>query len=346
MSNNATFAARYGVAFSGSAAVNTAVTTLADQTTAGGANDITALGGTLAGGGISATFAGGTGSDALSGSLVMEVGSDVGQQTYSFVAGTTAADIVNAINQDSSTTGVAASINANGQLQLNSTNYGSAAYVNVNVVNDQGDFGSNLSGSHAAGTDIQATVNNVQAIGQANTVSLNSPILSFSATLTPGTAANTNVSFNINGGGALFQLGAVVTSSQQARLGIQNVDTNSLGGTVGRLYEIGSGQDASLTNDPGKAGQILQAALDNITSLRGRLGAFQTSTIDTNISTLTDAVTNLTAAQSSIQDADFAAESANLSREQILVQSGTTVAGIASSTPANVLSLLQKAAQV
>ena len=83
-----------------------------------------------------------------------------------------------------------------------------------------------------------------------------------------------------------------------------------------------------------------------MTSLRGQLGAFQTATIDTNVSTLTDAVTNLTAAQSSIQDADFAAESANLSREQILVQSGTTVAGIASSTPANVLSLLQKAAQV
>ena len=270
MSNNATFAARYGVTYTGAATVNTAVNTLADQTTAGGTNDITGLGGTLAGGGISATFAGGTGSDALSGSLVMELSSDVGQQTYSFVSGTTAADIVSAINQDSSTTGVAASINAAGKLQLNSTNYGSAAYVNVNVVNDQGDFGSNLSATHAAGSDIQATVNNVEAVGQANTVSLNSPNLSFSATLTPGVAANTTVSFNINGGGALFQLGAVVTSSQQARLGIQNVDTNSLGGTVGRLYEIGSGQDASLTNDPAKAGQIVQEALDNITSLRGR----------------------------------------------------------------------------
>jgi flagellin len=129
-------------------------------------------------------------------------------------------------------------------------------------------------------------------------------------------------------------------------MGIQSVDTSTLGGTVGRLYEIGSGNDADLTNNTSKAGQILQAALNSITSLRGQLGAFQTATIDTNISTLTSAVTNLTAAQSSIQDADFASESANLSREQILVQSGTTVAGIASSTPANVLSLLQKAAQV
>ena len=78
----------------------------------------------------------------------------------------------------------------------------------------------------------------------------------------------------------------------------------------------------------------MQAALNSVTSLRGQLGAFQTATLDTNISTLTNAVTNLTAAQSDIQDADFASESANLSREQILVQSGTTVLGIASSNPA------------
>ena len=109
---------------------------------------------------------------------------------------------------------------------------------------------------------------------------------------------------------------------------------------AGNLFELGSGQDAALATNASKAGQIVQQALNNVTSLRGRLGAFQTATLDSNISTLTNAVTNLTAAQSSIQDADFAAESANLSREQILVQSGTTVAGIASSTPANVLSLL------
>jgi flagellin len=112
------------------------------------------------------------------------------------------------------------------------------------------------------------------------------------------------------------------------------------------LYEIGSGNDASLTNNATKAGQIVQAALDSVTSLRGQLGAFQTSTLDTNISQLTSAVTNLTAAQSSIQDADFAAESADLTQQQILVQSGTTVLGIANSNPANVLTLLQKASQI
>ncbi len=54
-------------------------------------------------------------------------------------------------------------------------------------------------------------------------------------------------------------------------------------------------------------------------------------------------MTNLTAAQSSIQDTDFAAESANLTREQILVQAGTSVLTIANKNPQNVLTLLQNA---
>jgi len=348
MSNNAAFAGKYTLSFTNDAnGLSTAATNIStNATTAGGTNTIHALGGTLTGGGVSALFSGGTGSSALTGNLVVELGSDVGSQQFSFVSGTTVAQVIQAINQQSDATGVNAQLNANNQLELYSTNYGSSAFVNVNVVSDGGNFGSNLNATHAAGTDIQATVNDVQATGSGNTVSMNTPNLAFSATLAAGVAANTQVSFNINGGGALFQLGAVVNSGQQAHLGIQSVDSSSLGGTAGRLYEIGSGQDASLTSDTAKAAQIVQAAQDAVTSLRGRLGAFQTETVDTDISTLTDAVTNLTAAQSNIQDANFAAESANVTREQILVQSGTTVLGIANSNPSSVLSLLQRAAQV
>jgi flagellin len=137
-----------------------------------------------------------------------------------------------------------------------------------------------------------------------------------------------------------------VTAAQQVNLGIQSVTTASLGGSSGNLYEIGSGQSAALATNPSLAGQIVQQALNQITSLRGQLGAFQTATVDANVSTLTNAVTNLTAAQSDIQDADFASESADLTQQQILVQSGTTVLGIANSNPANVLTLLQKASNV
>jgi flagellin-like hook-associated protein FlgL len=71
------------------------------------------------------------------------------------------------------------------------------------------------------------------------------------------------------------------------------------------------------------------------------LGAFQRTTLETNIAALNDTLAAITDAQSSIRDADFAAESAKLTRAQILVQSGTTVLQIANQNPQNVLALLR-----
>jgi flagellin len=56
---------------------------------------------------------------------------------------------------------------------------------------------------------------------------------------------------------------------------------------------------------------------------------------------LTDTVGNLTEAESLIRDADFAKETARLTRAQILIQSGTAVLGISNQNPQNVLRLLQ-----
>ena len=56
---------------------------------------------------------------------------------------------------------------------------------------------------------------------------------------------------------------------------------------------------------------------------------------------LNDTLEGLTEAESSIRDADFAAESANLTRAQILVQSGISVLSMANQNPQNVLSLLR-----
>jgi flagellin len=314
------------------------------NTTAGVEGVSNALDGALAGGGdIGGLFSGGTGTSGLAANLTLEVGGDNGSQLLSFDTGTTALEIASAINQISDSTGVGASTIGD-QLKFNSTDYGSAANVSVKVVNEAtgGKFGSSLTANNASGTDISATVNNVAATGAGNTVSLNAPTLSFSAALNPADlAVGDNINFTITGGGALFQLGPNVESSEQARLGIQSVDTGSLGGTMGDLYELGSGNTAALSADPALASQIASAAADQVSELRGRLGAFQASTVDTNINALTDAVTNLTAAQSTIQDTDFAAESANLTREQILVQAGTSVLSIANKNPENVLTLLQ-----
>ena len=297
------------------------------------------------------TLAGGTGTSGLAAALTLDVSGNLGSVTLTFAAGvtTTAQAMATAINNETAQTGVTATATAGGGITFNSQQYGSAATVSVQVVSEGagGTFGGSLSAPSANGTDISATVNGVAATGNGDTVSLNTPSLAFTAALNPATvAANTDYSFTVTGGGALFQLGPTVTSAQQVNLGIQSVTTGSLGSSVGQLYEIGSGQSAALATNPSLAGQIVQAALNQITSLRGQLGAFQTATLDSNISTLTAGVTNLTAAQSDIQDANFASESASLTQQQILVQSGTTVLGIANSNPANVLTLLQKASQV
>ena len=84
----------------------------------------------------------------------------------------------------------------------------------------------------------------------------------------------------------------------------------------------------------------LNEVIGKVTSLRGRLG-LSGHYPESNLVGLTDTIGNLTEAESLIRDADFAAETARLTRSQILVQSGTVVLGIANQNPQNVLRLLQ-----
>ena len=105
-------------------------------------------------------------------------------------------------------------------------------------------------------------------------------------------------------------MGPNVISNEQARLGIQDISSATLGGASGSLFELRSGGDKDLTSDVNGAANIVNEVINTVTSLRGQLGAFQSTTLDTNINTLNNTLSNLTDAQSSIQDADFAAESA------------------------------------
>jgi flagellin len=83
----------------------------------------------------------------------------------------------------------------------------------------------------------------------------------------------------------------------------------------------------------------LDAALGSVSELRSTFGAIQ-NRFESTISNLSTAVENLSAARSRILDADFAAETANLTRAQILQQAGTAMLSQANSLPQNVLSLL------
>lgn len=283
-----------------------------------------------------------SGGEQLSAAVVFEMVGSSGAESFNFQAGTTGDQIAAAVNLVSDATGVTATFAAATGLTFNSSEYGTDAKVSVNVISEGtgGTFKSSLSDIRSTGTDIQARVNGVKADGKGNRLSINTSTLDLSMTLDPAANAS-NVSFTISGGGAKFQLGGDVVSNQQARLGIGSVSTSSLGGTSGRLYELGSGQDKALSKDPNGAAKVINEVINKVTSLRGRLGAFQSTTLESNLASLNDTVANLTEAESSIRDADFAAESARLTRAQILVQSGTSVLGIANQNPQNVLSLLR-----
>ncbi|MFB8828941.1 flagellin [Azotobacter sp. CWF10] len=90
------------------------------------------------------------------------------------------------------------------------------------------------------------------------------------------------------------------------------------------------------TEDPLAA---LDAALKQVDSLRSDLGAIQ-NRFDSAISNLSTTTTNLSAARSRIEDADYAVEVANMTKAQILQQAGTSVLAQANQIPQGVLSLL------
>ncbi len=91
------------------------------------------------------------------------------------------------------------------------------------------------------------------------------------------------------------------------------------------------------TEDPLKT---LDTALQKVDSLRSELGAVQ-NRFESTIANLTNTVTNLSAARSRIEDADYAVEVSNMTRAQILQQAGTSVLAQANQVPQTVLSLLR-----
>lgn len=286
-----------------------------------------------------AAVTGGITSDA-----VFELVGKKGSEVFNVKAGTQIGELVNQINLVSDSTGVSASIDSgnSARLLLKSTEYGSDSFVDLRVVSESstGTFTTAVgAGARDSGSDIVAKINGVDANGKGNSLSINTSSLALSLTLDAGSSSD--VAFTINGGGAVFQLGGDLVSNQQARLGISSVSTARLGGASGRLFQLGTGGSASLASNPSLAASIVDEAIGQISNLRGRLGAFQATTLDSNTTTLNDTVNNLTEAESSIRDADFAAESAKLTRAQILTQSATSVLGIANQSPQSVLSLLR-----
>ena len=196
------------------------------------------------------------------------------------------------------------------------------------------------------------TINGTQAIVDGLDIKARAVDLALDITLTTEFGGGTSVdglgnatattTFEITGGGAIFSISPTVGLAGLESIGIGEVSSAKLGSTssdvIGTLRS-GLANDLSTKNFT-NAQRIVRDAINQVASLRGRLGGFQKNTLITTMNSLRVARENITAAESAIRDADFAVETSNLTRAQILVSSSTTILQIANAQPQNALALL------
>ncbi|HDR9105167.1 TPA: flagellin [Burkholderia vietnamiensis] len=131
-------------------------------------------------------------------------------------------------------------------------------------------------------------------------------------------------------GSVTFQIGAAANQVVTVDFGTQN--WNSTGMSVNALsVSTQSGAQSAIT--------AIDAALKQVNTFQATLGAAQ-NTFKAAISTTQTQATNMSAARAQITDADFATETANLSKAQVLQQAGISVLAQANSLPQQVLKLL------
>ncbi|MBL4699665.1 MAG: flagellin, partial [Phycisphaeraceae bacterium] len=297
--------------------------------------------------------------------FTFEVGGIKGSREFSFASGSTLASIATAINTFKETTGVSATASGTG-LVVKSVDFGSNDFVSFDIVNGGGQAGgvytlSTIDEDVAApgsvttfanvnnpirdsGQDVGAIINGITATTDGRTAKIATDFLDMEIELTAAGAQSlaTISAMTITGGGAKFNLGPQVNITNQASIGIQNVASRFLGDSdIAFLDDLGSGKSANVVDgDLENAQKVVNLAIGQVPTLRGRIGAFQSNVIGATIRSLGVALENSSAAESSIRDTDFAAETAALTRAQILVNASTNVLGIANQQPNSVLSLL------
>lgn len=142
----------------------------------------------------------------------------------------------------------------------------------------------------------------------------------------------------------VFQVGPNTTSNDEISVQTPNMSADTSITDVAGTDASGTGRSViDRTADAAAIATVVQridAALDTVNSNRATLGATQ-NRFDAVISNLQVAYENQTAARSRIMDADFAVETSNLSRAQILQQAGNAMVAQANQLPQQVLSLLK-----
>ena len=140
------------------------------------------------------------------------------------------------------------------------------------------------------------------------------------------TAQDSSLTYKVKSSLATASGGIANTTAQTGSVTSQNKQVDDI--------------DVSTVSGANQGIQIIDAALASITSQRADLGAVQ-SRFDSVVSNLMNVSENSSAARSRIMDADFAQETAQLAKTQILQQAGISVLAQANAQPQNVLALLQ-----
>jgi flagellin len=210
---------------------------------------------------------------------------------------------VSAINEQSAKTGINAALSSDGTQVILTNDTGSNITVADTTVANAADV--SVASYNAAGASVGAAVN-LASDATANTATAGGYI-----------TLDSDKSFAVNAQAANGQLG-------------------SGGSGLKKVSEL----DVSTFSNATNALKTVDSALAFINGERAKLGALQ-SRFETSISNLQVTSENLSASRSRILDADFAAETANLSRSQILQQAGTAMVAQANQLPQGVLALLR-----
>ena len=191
---------------------------------------------------------------------------------------------------------------------------------------------------------IDSTGTPVNVTGTGNSFTLTGELAGATVTLAADAAnplnsvAPTNATFDV-GQKLIFQIGP--NAHQTASLSIASIKTQALG--IGAAIGVNSLSDIDVTSadDAQNAIAVIDQAIGEVTTKRGDLGAFQSNTLESTANNLRATLENTVSAESVIRDTDFAAETANFTKSQVLMQVGTTVLQNANATSQLILNLLK-----
>ena len=291
-----------------------------------------------------------TASTAQTAALTADETLTINNVSITLTTGMSQAQVVNRVNEFTAQTGVVADIDA-GSPRLYTKDFGSDASLNVVSNTAAGATSSGIGTTTITdnGVDVIGTIDGTSYTGSGNVLTANSGsakgvVIQFAAdsganaakTVAAGAQGNVSVTDN----SLIFQIGA--NQNQTAKIAINKVNSNGLG--VGVSNNQFSSLDEIDVTSASKAQDtiaVVDAAISDVTNLRGTLGSFQSNTLESTANNLRATLENTTNAESVIRDTDFASEIANFTRGQVLVQAGTAMLSNANQIPQLVLSLLR-----